>query len=149
MLGRVLQHAGLLSVPEERQLPRALQRGVQHSGFIDLAPAPAAAVRLRPPVVRGRHVLAMASAALVALALLPGTALSPELPPAAHAGQAAMAVLLQEQLRSELSSAEVVARASIERPLRAVRYRPASKIDDEVRRRVYEAVARSLELETS
>jgi len=30
-------------------------------------------------------------------------------------------------------------------PARAVRYRPASKIDDAVRRRAYESVAKSLE----
>ena len=79
--GRRLQRAGLLSVPEERQPPRTLLRGAHKRGFDDLMPPAARSLPRAATRRRGPTVLALASVALVALVLLPRTALSPELPP--------------------------------------------------------------------
>jgi membrane glycosyltransferase len=147
MLGRQLERVGLLSVPEERQRPRALLRGAQLLGFCDLVPAPVVALRAAA-VPRGPLVMAMASAALVALVLLPRTAWSPELSPALHSRMAELAQMSPPP-SYELPTTVQVAAASSQRPQRSVRYRPASTIDDAVRRRAYEAVALSLETESS
>ena len=79
--GRLLQRTGLLSVPEERKPPRALQRGAHKIGFDDLMPAPVISLAQPALQTRGRAMLALASVALVALLMLPRTALSPEFPP--------------------------------------------------------------------
>ena len=85
--------------------------------------------------------MALASAALVALVLLPRTALSPELPVRVPADLLEMSTLSEQRvlpLPSQVASA---------RPQRARPYRPASTIDDAVRQRAYEAVARTLATE--
>jgi membrane glycosyltransferase len=142
--GRVMQRAGLLSVPEEGQPPRTLQRGAHKRGFHDLMPAPTIALP-RPTVqARGRVALTLAGTALVALVLLPRTALSPELP----AGLLAFAPRV-EAPAAEASQPIRVAVASTPRPPRSRPYRPASTIDDDVRRRAYESVAQMLGTENS
>jgi membrane glycosyltransferase len=147
--GRALQRAGLLAVPEEAQVPRAVERACQHGGFADLAPASAALPGPRRVArSRGYAVAALASAALVTLVALPRTALTPELSPELHAGHAALAQL-DELRRLGPPPSTWLATARVERPQRVVRYRPASKIDDNIRRRAHEAVARALELESS
>jgi membrane glycosyltransferase len=149
-LGRALQRTGLLAVPEERRLPRALQRAAQRSGFIDLAPlaAPATPLRAHPAVARGPVLMATAAALMSVLFLLPRTALSPELPPGLQA--ALDSWTLVDPPRIESAQARPSRDASLDRrPQRVVRYRPASQIDDAVRRRAYEAVARSLEPQAS
>jgi hypothetical protein len=85
--------------------------------------------------------VALASAALVAL---PRTALSPELSPALHASFAALAQM-SPMARAEPKPLVRVATASAKRPQRSLPHRPASTIDDQLRRRALEAVARSLE----
>jgi membrane glycosyltransferase len=149
-LCRMLHRTGLLSVPEDRHPSRALLRGAQHHGFGDLAPVAATAMRLPPTAARRPVAMAMATAAcLVALVLPPRTALTPGL--SAELRDAAYAAALLQSVPQDLGpprSARVAA-ASADRPQRTVRYRPASQIDDAVRRRAYEAVARSLDLENS
>jgi membrane glycosyltransferase len=138
--GRLLQRAGLLAVPEERQPPRALARGAHKVGFIDLAlAAPAAAIAA--PRRAAPALTALACAALVALVLLPRTALSPELPMSPPTGPFEMSTLSEQRAMPQPVQ---VANA---RPQRSRPYRPASTIDDEVRQRAYEAVARSLATE--
>jgi membrane glycosyltransferase len=134
--GRMLQRTGLLSVPEEHRPPRALQRGAEKVGFHDLMPAPVLSL-MRPVLrVRGRAMLALASMTVVALVLLPRTALTPELPP----GLLAFAPQAEVPLTETLPSLQLL-QASAPRPQRLRSYRPASTIDDAVRRRAYESVA--------
>ena len=138
--GRWMRSAGLLSVPEERQAPRALVRGAHKTGFSDLLPAaPAAAVAA--PRRTAPALMALASAALVALVLLPRTALSPELPAGPPAGLFEMSTLSEQRVMPRPVQVANV------RPQRSRPYRPASTIDDEVRQRAYEAVARTLATE--
>ena len=93
---------------------------------------------------RGPAVLALASAALVALVLLPRTALSPE-----SAGRVAgLRPALQAPAAEPLQSVQVSI-ATTPRPARVRPYKPASTIDDAVRRRAYEAVAQRLGTENS
>ena len=138
--GRSLRRAGLLAVPEEHEPPRALVRGAHKVGFSDLSPAtPKAAIAA--PRRAAPAWMALASAALVALVLLPRTALSPELPVRVPADLLEMSTLSEQRvlpLPSQVASA---------RPQRARPYRPASTIDDAVRQRAYEAVARTLATE--
>ena len=142
--GRRLQRAGWLSVPEERLPPRALQRGAHKRGFDDLMPPAALTLPRAALSRRGPAVLALASVALVALVLLPRTALSPELPP----GLLAFAPALQAPAAEPLQSVQVSI-ADSPRPARVRPYKPASTIDDDVRRRAYEAVAQRLGTENS
>ncbi len=147
-LGRALQRTGLLAVPEERRLPRALQRAAQRSGFSDLAPLPepATALRLRPAVARGPVVMATAAVLMSVLFLLPRTALSPELAPGLQVAFGSWTLVDPPHIESVQTRPSGVASLD-RRPQRVVRYRPASQIDDAVRRRAYESVARSLEPE--
>ena len=62
-LGQALRRVGLLSVPEERDLPRALSRGAQQHGFIDLKPQPVVAQRRRPAMARSQLTAMTASVA--------------------------------------------------------------------------------------
>ena len=87
--------------------------------------------------------MALASAALVALVLLPRTALSPELPMSPPTSLFEMATLSEQRV-----TPQPVQVASV-RPQRSRPYRPASTIDDAVRQRAYEAVARTLATESS
>ena len=136
--GRTLRRWGLLVVPEERRAPHALRRGKQVHGFGDLRPAIAAARGARAP--RPRALLALASAALVALLLLPRTASSPE----ATATLAHELLALQAFSEPPVITLRAAVRSAAARPERARPYRPASSIDDELRRRAHEAVARTL-----
>jgi membrane glycosyltransferase len=134
--GRALRRAGLLAVPEERQPPRALKRGQQQRGFADLLPAPAAAA----PVPRAMPLLpALAIAMLAAAVMLPRTAWSPQLPPERRALQ-----LLAQAIEPPQIEAPAIVVAAAAAPRKPRVYRPASRIDDAVRQRAYEAVARSL-----
>jgi membrane glycosyltransferase len=142
--GRLLQRAGLLAVPEERQLPSTLRRGAHKRGFHDLLPPPAVALPQPAMRSRSRVVMALASAALLSLVLLPRAAQSPELP----------AWLLAFEPETETPAAAPpqplrVTAVVTPRPQRSRPYRPASTIDDEVRRRAYDAVAQRLGTESS
>ena len=141
--GRTLQRAGLLSVPDEHSRPAALQRGQQKSGFVDLMPTAARAAS--PARGRAPAALLVAGAALAALAALPRPALSPELPLPLQLGMAEIEPL-HEAVAPALPPLRVA--AAPPRP-RSLPHRPASTIDDEVRQRAYEAVARSLLSESS
>jgi membrane glycosyltransferase len=146
--GHLMHRAGLLSVPEERNPPRTLMRGVQQRGFGDLAPARTSPSRATPATARPLLVMALATASLVALVLLPRPAFTPELSPALR-NAFAQTVSPDEPARETAVRPRWVADANPSPPPRTLRYRPASQIDDAVRRRAYEAVARSLELESS
>jgi membrane glycosyltransferase len=103
-------------------------------------------------VSRGRLVTAMASAALLLLVMLPRTAWSPQSPSMlddAHAGWIEIGAPPQIETAQIEAPPLRLTDAGPQRPQRGPRYRPASKIDDEIRRRAYEAVARSLETEAS
>ena len=93
---------------------------------------------------RGPAVLALASAALVALVLLPRTALSPELPRRAAGLRAGVAGDRRRALAAGAGGG-----GHTPRPARSRPYKPASTIDDAVRRRAYEAVAQRLGTENS
>ena len=88
--------------------------------------------------------MALASAALLALVLLPRSALSPaQPPPRAAAAFETMALGEQAEPLALLRPPRQVQVAEV-RPQRSRPYRPASTIDDAVRQRAYEAVARTL-----
>jgi hypothetical protein len=89
-------------------------------------------------------VMAMAGVALAVLVLLPRPAGSPE-PPTARLARVALRAPEPVDVRTPVGMVAVIP----ERPQRVVRYRPASTIDDAVRQRAYQAVARSLESESS
>ena len=151
--GRLLQRAGLLSVPDEHRRPATLQRGLHKFGFADLAPvaavaAAAAAVAPAARRARGRGpaLLLAASVVLVALAVLPRPALSPERPLSLQLG---LAEIEADAEMTPVAAPRAVRVAIAPRPVRAAPYRPASTIDDAVRQRAYEAVARSLLFENS
>ncbi len=137
--GGVMQRAGLLAVPEDRQPPRTLRRGAHKRGFHDLLPPPTLALPRPALPARGRAVLTLAGAAVAALVLLPRPALSPELP----AGWLAYAPAVEVPAAAPPQPIRVTV-ASAPRPPRSRPYRPASTIDDEVRRRAYESVAQML-----
>jgi membrane glycosyltransferase len=146
--GLALQRARILSVPDEEPLPRELARGAQQRGFTDLLPARSSPRISRPPVAaRGRFVAALASVALVVMVLLPRAAVTPGLSAEVLAGQELMTLLRTTMPRTEsIEPGVTTANANVNvRPQRAVRYRPARMIDDDVRRRAYDAVARALE----
>jgi membrane glycosyltransferase len=152
-LGRGLQKLGLLSVPQERSVPRALARGAQRRSFVDLlppAPPSRAQVLARPRRVGvfGQAMMATATAALTAMVVLPRTAATPEVPPAVLAGQEVLAMVasLQVQVEEAAPVVAVAARTVQPRPApRALPYRPARMIDDAVRQRALLAVAQALE----
>jgi len=139
--GQALRRAGLLAVPDERQPPRALARGVHKRGFSDLMP-PVAVAAVAAPRRAAPAPMVLAGAALAAMVLLPRTALSPELPvPVPRPSGVFETITLSEE--PELPRPLVVQVAEV-RPPRSRPYRPASTIDDKVRQRAYEAVARTL-----
>ena len=142
--GRWLQRAGLLTVPEERQPPRALRRGAHKRGFDHLLPSPVPALPASARLGPGKAVLAFAAVALVALVLLPRTALSPELPTRFLAFAPKVEVPLIEPVQPLRLAVNATPR-----PVRARPYRPASTIDDNVRRRAYDAVATMLSPDNS
>jgi membrane glycosyltransferase len=147
--GRALHRSGLLSVPHERTVPRALARGAQRQSFVDLLPKRAAVVvQLRPRVnVFGRGVMALATAALTAMVVLPRTAESPEAPPAVLAGQQVLEMVASLPVVVLQSEPVAAVRNSVRsRPTtRSVPYRPARMIDDAVRERAFQAVAEALQ----
>ncbi len=110
-LGGALRRIGLLSVPHERVLPRALARGAQREAFVDLLPKRAlVAAPLRPRMkVFGNGVMALATAALTAMVVLPRTAESPEVTPAVRAGQEVLALVASLPTLTTLKSEPVVA----------------------------------------
>ena len=135
---------GWLSVPEERLPPRALQRGAHKLGFDDLMP-PAAlspAASGAEPSRPGRVGAGQRGAGSAG-------------PAAAHRAVAGAAARVAG-LRSGAAGARGRALQSVQvsiadspRPARVRPYKPASTIDDDVRRRAYEAVAQRLGTENS
>ena len=147
--GRRLQRAGLLAVPEEREPPHVLARSTQKVDFSDLAPSALIADVLRPAVSRRTSALmALASPVLVTLVLLPRTALSPELPPGLQSSLMALAPVVEESIIEPLLPVQVSV-ATAPQVQRSRPYRPASTIDDAVRRRAYQAVAQMMSVETN
>ncbi|MFO1214621.1 MAG: glucans biosynthesis glucosyltransferase MdoH [Burkholderiaceae bacterium] len=140
--GLSLQRAGLLLVPDERSRPATLRRGQHKRGFADLMPPTTPAAL--PARGRGPALLLAGAALLVALAMLPRPALSPELPLALQLGAAEI-----EPARDAVAATDPPVRMAAAPRLRSLPYRPASTIDDAVRQRAYAAVARSLRLESS
>jgi len=137
-------------VPHERAVPPTLARGAQRQSFVDLLPPPrpAVVVPLGPRVGGfGRGVMALATAALTAMVVLPRTAESPEVPPAVLAGQEVLALVASLPVVVLQSEPVVAVRTSVRpRPTtRSVPYRPARMIDDAVRERAFQAVAQALE----
>lgn len=139
-LGQRLQRAGLLGVPEERRMPRPLQRAAEHGVFARLRP-PAASGQVPLAWRRSRAALAFAGCTLAVAATVPHVALTPQLTPSMLFDQ--QVALIQRAAMAgvpELPKVEV-------RPQRTVRvaYRPARMIDNEVRQRALEAVRRAME----
>jgi hypothetical protein len=133
-------------VPQEWRPPRVLQRGVQFIGFQDFMPA-TSAPSPRRSVSRSRWVATMAAATLVAMALLPRAALTPGPAVAAQTDAIAVSSWPADELLRSIDAPQTphaVAAAIPSRVQRAARYRPASTIDDALRRRAYEAVGRAL-----
>lgn len=140
-IGRRLQRAKLLAVPEERQPPRALARAAEHQRFARLRPPPAAAP-LRLSLRRSRPALAFGVCAMLVAMVAPPIANAPPLAPGrilASPDEAANALAQAE--------ADAVMNVAAARPVRALRAKPARRIDDAVRQRAYEAVRRAMEAE--
>jgi len=155
-IGQALRRHGWLNTADEVQPPRTLARAFDHSHFTDLVPVAApAAAPLAAPVARPgarrpaapfghgwRPVgLGLAAAMLTAVMLMPRDGVAPELPNelvAANERAALMAAAGRELMRYPRQDAE-------ERPAprMLVRYRPASRIDNAVRRRAMEYVTRA------
>jgi membrane glycosyltransferase len=142
-LGLAWQRAQMFSIPEERHPPRALARATVRPTPTAVAAAPA-----RPSSAtfgQGRMVLALGSAALFVVALLPRPALSPELSPSLRAEQELVALVRSSAPQVQMPELTAQLDTTRKRPVRTVRERPARMIDDAVRQRAYEAVARALE----
>jgi membrane glycosyltransferase len=149
-IGGALRAVRMLWVPEERRVPRTLQRASEQRSFADLVPLRSTTPpRLHAPAYASRRLstqrlgLALGSAATALfIALAPGHAITPELP---------ATVRVQMELQAALQALPVVVEApkpvmlsvdtSNKRP-RAVRERPARMIDDAVRQRALDAVQR-------
>ena len=150
-IGAALRAVRMLWVPEERRVPRTLQRAGEQRGFADLVPLRSTMPpRVQAPAYASRRVatqrlgLALGSmAAALFVALTPGHAITPELP---------AAVRVQMELQAALQALPVVvetptpvmfsADSSQKRSTRVVRERPARMIDDAVRQRALDAVQR-------
>ncbi|WP_425259838.1 glucans biosynthesis glucosyltransferase MdoH [Rubrivivax sp. RP6-9] len=137
-LGAAVRRFGWLGTPEERRPPRTLARASEHHAFRDLVPAPApgapraaAAVSWRP-----RAVLAAGLALSLAVMLLPRPGATPGLTPSLQMEREVLALL------QTLPSAQP--QLDLQPVQRPVRTRPAARIDDSVRQRAADAVARAL-----
>jgi membrane glycosyltransferase len=140
-IGRRLQRAGLLAVPEERHAPRTLVRAAEHHGFARVRPPPAPAP-LRMPLRRSRPAIVFAACTMVLAMLVPHVAVAPGAAPND-------AIASHEEAADVLAEGEAGAAISVAaaRPMRTLRARPARRIDDAVRQRAYEAVRRAMEAE--
>ncbi len=137
--GRALQRIGLLSVAEPRLNRDVLAERMQ--GSDDIARRSRNA---RPPI--GRLVMPLAAVAALAIMLLPGLALSPELSPALRVEQHSLSAQ-RSHAASPSTAPAVVAQVSIPRKIqRTLSYKPARMIDDKVRMRAFQAVSRSLDM---
>jgi len=136
--GHAVAPLGLLRTPEESAPPRPLRRAGEHAGFVDLVPAPAAALSSSSRGGGWRLTPVAATAALAVLAAavpIPGVA--PELPPHVRAGSGFTVASVWPELPAAAHT-----QAPPRKPV--VRHRPARMIDDAVRQRAIEAVERAL-----
>jgi membrane glycosyltransferase len=132
-----VRRGGWLGTPEEQRPPRALARASEHHAFRDLVPAqrtPPAASAAAP--WRPRAVLAAGLALSLAVMLLPRPGATPGLTPSLQMEREVLALL------QTLPSAET--QLNLQPAQRPVRTRPAARIDDSVRQRAADAVARAL-----
>jgi membrane glycosyltransferase len=145
--GLRLLRAGWLSVPEERQPPKALRRssdpGVYQRLQAEFPRAGQAVAALRAVPAGGWSalrvvLLAGVAAAFVVGAMQPRVAYAPGFPDWV---QAEWSRKLESSKPATAAPPVVVAEA---RPRKARTYRPASTIDDAVRRRAAESVRRAL-----
>lgn len=140
-VGRAVRRAGLLLTPEDREPPRPVARAAENRGFADLVPPPVvnAARSAAAAIGRPRAVMATGMAALAVFVTLPQTGITPQLSPALQAQRDIFALMRSSpisvpQVRLEPSPVTVRLDAS---------YRPAARIDDDIRRRALEAVQRA------
>jgi hypothetical protein len=142
-------------VPEERNVPRTLQRAGEQRGFADLVPLRSTTPpRLHVPAHAARRLagqrlgLALGSAATALfVALTPGHAITPELPAAVRVQmelQAALQALPEVQPPSSSSMMTMMMSTadSAQKRVRVLRERPARMIDEAVRQRARDAVQR-------
>jgi membrane glycosyltransferase len=150
--GSLAERIGLLRTPEEEMRPRPLVQAAQCHAFHDLKPAPPTIVATPPRQKPRRSGMRLVHAALAAitvgvLAISPRpSGFESELPAAWRESRQFMAVKVAANDSMPISE-PIVERAPS--PKRAVRERPARKIDDAVRRRAMEAVRRAMESESS
>jgi membrane glycosyltransferase len=137
--GRALQRIGLLRVTEAR-----LSRDVASDRIEDSRATARRARNAHPPI--GRMVMPLAAVAGLAIMLLPGLALSPELSPALRVEQQSLSAQ-RSHAASPSTATAVVAQVSTPRKIqRTLPYKPARMIDDKVRMRAFQAVSRSLDI---
>jgi membrane glycosyltransferase len=147
-LGAALRAVRMLWVPEERHVPRTLQRASEQRTFADLVPLRSVAPpRLHAPAYSARRLathrvgLALGSVATaVFVALTPGHAITPELPDTVRVQMELQAAT--QALESAEPPTTVLTADSSQR--RALRARPARMIDEAVRARARDAVQRMM-----
>jgi membrane glycosyltransferase len=153
-IGAALRAVRMLWVPEERNVPRTLQRAGEQRGFADLVPlrsptpprlhVPAHAARRRLAGQRLGLALGSVATALF-VALTPGHAITPELPAAVRVQmelQAALQALPAVQPPSSMMTMMMTTADSAQKRVRVLRERPARMIDEAVRQRARDAVQR-------
>ncbi|MCK7498872.1 MAG: glycosyltransferase [Comamonadaceae bacterium] len=144
-IGRAVRRAGLLLTPEDREPPRPVTRAAENRSFADLVPRPvvdatrSAARGAAAAMERPRAVVALGAAAVAAMMLLPQPGVTPELSPAMRAEREIVALVRAMPISVPTVRVEP-------RPVRVrldANYRPAARIDDDVRRRALDAVQRA------
>ncbi|MBZ8140094.1 glucans biosynthesis glucosyltransferase MdoH [Rubrivivax gelatinosus] len=142
-IGRAVRRAGLLLTPEDRDPPRPVARAADNRSFADLMPLP-------PPLVnatrgaaaafaRPRAVMALGAAVLAVLVVLPQPGVTPQLSPAMQAEREIFALMRS----MPLSVPNVTLEPRSVRVRLDANYRPAARIDDDIRRRALESVQRA------
>ena len=134
-LGRRLYRARLLATPEETAPPRPLARSAETLSFADLAP-PAPALQ---PALSGawRHrlsVIGATTACCLAALMIPRPGLTPELP---------LELRVQTQRLFDIPTFQIADASVRPAAVRSESWRPAQRIDDDVRRRAVAAVERA------
>ncbi|EGJ10418.1 hypothetical protein RBXJA2T_08830 [Rubrivivax benzoatilyticus JA2 = ATCC BAA-35] len=140
-VGRAVRRAGLLLTPEDREPPRPVARAAENRGFADLVPPPVvnAARSAAAAIGRPRAVMATGMAALAVFVTLPQTGITPQLSPALQAQRDIFALMRSSPIsvpQVQLEPSPVAVRLDAS-------YRPAARIDDDIRRRALEAVQRA------
>ncbi len=154
LLGRLTRRTGLLTVAEERVMSNTRRGGIQQRGFDELVPIVPHDCVHRTARRRGSGWV-LATATLLAMVVLPKTALSPGLPDDWRKTQVAMvqhpgarSAGVADTVRANANPAEMIftVRANAAtKARRSLQLKAARMFDDDIRRRAYEAVAQAID----